>query len=371
MNGRTRLPASILMPRSRKYAGASEVFIVRFVIATAWSIAVFAPVNANDVAVQKLLTGLNAPTGVAIRPDSGDEPCEVFVADRGTGRIIKLVSNAPDSRVDIITGFPARAANDNSATSPGIQSLFFLDHTRLVVAGAGDGGTPFLKLYELSDPVKPIKAEEHKQVVELPGVTGRPAEDRRAFHDLARTRSNDRVADLLLAAATDENGAGSLWRVYVRANTLGEIGAFEIGNGENGESINGVAVTNSGYIVIADGPVKAADQAAELKFVNPSNGQLALQIKSGLHRIAGLAYSPKSDSLYAVGATAAGDSGGVYRIDDASAPGKPACKATKIADAARPTALAVGPDGSLYVTTLGESNEKGDKGTLLKLTGDL
>ena len=81
--------------------------------------------------------------------------------------------------------------------------------------------------------------------------------------------------------------------------------------------------------------------------------------------------SPKSGNLY-VANLPSDDIGraGVYRMDDAGEPGAPACVAVKIAEVERPTALAFGADGTLYVTSLRDSTSNdSDDGSLLKLIG--
>jgi hypothetical protein len=91
-----------------------------------------------------------------------------------------------------------------------------------------------------------------------------------------------------------------------------------------------------------------------------------------LPRVVALVYHPTSHNLYAASLAGSNEPGGIYRIDDATETGKPAAKAVKIANPARPTAMTFGPDGALYVTTLGdEDNEASDNGSLLKITGDL
>ena len=84
---------------------------------------------------------------------------------------------------------------------------------------------------------------------------------------------------------------------------------------------------------------------------------------TNLKQLVGLAYSPTSGSLYA-----ADFAGGIHRIDDASEPGRPACRTVKVADVSKPTALAFAPDGALYVVTFGSAD---DDGTLEVVTGNL
>jgi hypothetical protein len=118
------------------------------------------------------------------------------------------------------------------------------------------------------------------------------------------------------------------------------------------------------------GQAAAPDAAADgrLMFINPIDGAVELELRIELQHIVALAYSPLSGRLYGADFGAAAGRGGVYRIDDASAPGKPACRVVKIADLTRPTALAFAPDGALYVTTFGTAESDG---SLQVLTGDL
>ena len=87
-----------------------------------------------------------------------------------------------------------------------------------------------------------------------------------------------------------------------------------------------------------------------------------------LGAVVGLAYSSITGRLYAADFGRGEAPGGIYRIDDDSQPGQPACRVVKIADIPRPTALAFAPDGTLYVTTFGDAD---NSGTLTALTGNL
>src|SRR5215813_13737214 len=87
--------------------------------------------DAGSVATKELLSGLNHPASIAIRPESGTDTYEVFIADGGAGRITKFRSDKPEKRADVIAGFSTKS-------TAGVQSLYFLDHLRLVVAGGDD-----------------------------------------------------------------------------------------------------------------------------------------------------------------------------------------------------------------------------------------
>src|SRR3954454_9699021 len=102
----------------------------------AWSVVSIASgAETSAIAVEKVLTGLNNPHGVAVRPDGSGESYEEFVAECGAGRDFKILSDKPEKRIDVIAGFSTKSANDDSLATAGAHSLHFLDHMRLVVAG--------------------------------------------------------------------------------------------------------------------------------------------------------------------------------------------------------------------------------------------
>src|SRR5215218_9341448 len=49
-------------------------------------------VDTNAIGLSKVLTGLNTPQGIAVRPDGSGEAYEVFVAESGAGRVLKIRS---------------------------------------------------------------------------------------------------------------------------------------------------------------------------------------------------------------------------------------------------------------------------------------
>src|SRR5262245_32177581 len=88
----------------------------------------FATTNAcaDDAIVTKVAGGLDNPSSVAVRPESGISH-EVFVAERGAGRVVKIggdAAKAADTKTEAIAGFLATAQSDNPKSSSGLQSLF-------------------------------------------------------------------------------------------------------------------------------------------------------------------------------------------------------------------------------------------------------
>jgi len=325
-------------------------------------IRVAAAADADQPTIEKVLTSLKNPRGVAIRPDSAGEPYEIFVAESGAGRIIKVASANP-KKIEAVVGFPAPA--DGHFNSPGIQSLQFLDRTRLVVAG-DDDGVPFVRLYELPETDTPLTAEHPKQDIQVPGSD--ETASARTLRGIARSQPNDRVGDILVIIAWNNGKTTGLVSAPVRAGTLGD--AVPLVDASPDLDANAIAVGAKGHIVVASSSDSERDRSAQLKFLNPLDRRNVMQLPVELSRIVALAYSPRSGNLYAANFPTQGDGkSGIYRIDDAGQRGAPACTATKIADIRHPTALAFAADGTLYVTSSGNPNTE-DAGALVKVTGD-
>jgi hypothetical protein len=97
-----------------------------------------------------------------------------------------------------------------------------------------------------------------------------------------------------------------------------------------------------------------------------------MELATELHDILGLAYSPRSGCLYAIDSSWKGaKNGGLFRIDAATERRAVKCSVVKIAAIVRPTALAFGPDGALYITAVGELNDESTSGVLVKVSGNL
>ena len=341
--------------------------------AIAWSPGLLPSVlGAENVTVQKVLTGLKSPRGVTVRPDDAGEQSEIFIAESGAGRVTRLSSGQPGKTTDIIAGFASPSASDENLQSPGVQSLRFLDHTRLVVGGGDDDGKPFARLYELPESNKPLTADQHKQDVELPLGDAEQQTEARTLRGIARTRPNNQVGDLLIVAAAGDQGPAGLMFIPVRAGTL-EGAVVDPAVARDVVEAGGISVSNNGYIVVAGASHTNGNRSSALRFLNPLNRHAVMQVSVDLRRIVALAYSPKSGNLYAANFPTPDDGhSGVYRLDEAGEPGAPACAAVKIAGVRRPTALAFDPHGALYVTALSESaRTTPDTGLLVKLTGDL
>jgi hypothetical protein len=323
---------------------------------------------AQEVKVETVLSGLHRPSGVAIRPGREGEPYEVFVAESGAQRVIKTRSDRPGESSVVIQGFDAGAENGDPLRSGSPLGLFFLDRERLVV-GSG-GRLPDVRLFALSAAREPLSADQMKQRISLPAppeVAELPYGGSYAF---ARTRANDQVPDLLLVVIVGDHRISGLWKIRVRAGTLGEMNRFADEKNEDTTSVTAaVGVSEQGFTVLAQSD---AQGASVLKFQSPIGAATVMQLPTELRKIVGLTYSTSSASLFAVDvSTAAPAEGGLFRLDDAGQPGRPAVKAVRIQSIRTPTALACGPEGALYVTAWNDADGRADQGLLLRFTGDL
>jgi hypothetical protein len=323
---------------------------------------------AADVVVETLLTGLRSPGGVAIRPAESNDRYEIFVAESGAGRVIRIWNYEPNSPSDVITGFPLTSLGE-SGIRVGPIGLLFIDQSHLIV-GASGSDSARVALFELPDQPESISFEQEKQQIEL-GTNGRT---RNHIYAFARTCANNAVPDAIMITCFADDHTGEVRKLSLREGILGDtqpIGAF--GNEAKPTIPAAIAVADSGFVVVSWVGSLEVPHDSRLTFINPTNGSRSMELSTDLNDVVGLAYSPKSGNLYAADvAWMNADVGGVFRIDDASEPGTPKCKTVRIADVLQPSALAFGPDGALYVTAMGESSDvTADDGKLLRITGEL
>ncbi|MFP6658277.1 MAG: hypothetical protein VB853_08835, partial [Pirellulales bacterium] len=137
----------------------------------------------------------------------------------------------------------------------------------------------------------------------------------------------------------------------------------------------GITTDAAGHLVIGQmGEITAANDSL-LTFYDAASGDALMNLKTGLHDIASLAYSPQSGRLYAVdfawGERSA--DGGVFRLDSKIVGGKQTVEAVKVAKLDKPAAIAFAPDGTMYVAIFGSPQQGSDKkpGKLIRISGEL
>jgi hypothetical protein len=345
------------------------------------------PAAADDVAAKTVVAGLHRPCGIAARLGRTAVRYEMYIAESGAGRVVRWSNMSPNGFEDAITGFPTagtrqpvlprapgtdqlpRVPGRGSAANPyeqtGPQGLLFVDPDLLVVAVAAssDRGQGLLRVFELPEEGETLTADEAIDRPSGPAPLD-PSAGQIACYSLTRSRANEFVPDMIVAAIRGAGRQGGLYKSRVQAGVVGRQRPFWADNRSGRVSPPmAVATSNSGRIVTVHLGPPDGGARCRLTFLNPIDGSVELEMPLDLAEVVALAYSPTSGRLYAADFV-----GGVHRIDDASEPGRPACRVVKIADIARPTALAFAPDGALYVTTFGDID---DNGTLVVLTGNL
>jgi hypothetical protein len=306
--------------------------------------------SAEDVEVETLLSGLTNPCGVAVRPGDSAERYEIFVADSGAGRIVRIASDAAEpSAADVITGFELTELG-NGELPVGPIGLLFLDRRRLAV-GVSGAASASVQVFELPDTAAPVPASAALHQVTLARAKSVPS----YVYAIGRTRANESVRDALFMSLFDNTQSGELRTIAIRADALAEPAPLGTAADSNGGSPAAIAVSDAGHVVVGwVGSLETLNDS-RLAFYHPVTGKHLMGLETPLSDILGLAYSPRTGSLYAVDAAwSDAHKGGVFRIDASDEPGGSKCTAIKIAAALRPSALAFGPDGALYVTAFGD-----------------
>lgn len=321
-------------------------------------------VSAEDAKVETVVSGLSNPCGLAIQPGSGT----IFIADSAAGRVVRVVDGKLE---DVVTGYTKDIYGKGPKYDIGPLGLVFLDENTLAV---GDGGF--------------VDGEEYVRIFTVPA----PGEKALDF-------DKDVKAKLGPLAGTDEvKPEGNLYglaatanAIYVTCNgddTKGWVSKIEIDGTKFGpltrsiatkEQVEvdapvGVTISPRGEVVIGQMGEINKPHDGLVTFYSAKTGKSILNLEAGIYDITGLAYSPKG-LLYATDfAWMAPTEAGLFRLDQAEVDGKQTIKPVKITSLDKPTAMAFGKDGTLYITVIGpteEGSQAGTKGSLVKIAPGL
>jgi hypothetical protein len=321
-----------------------------------------------------LSKGLDNPCGLALRPNTPTgAPFELFISESGAGRVVRVFTDKPSEVEPIITGFPTMKFGGKPAYNIGPLGLEFITRLKLAV---GTGGLPegedTVQVYTWPQELAPTAYDKAEYHVGPVPAGGRSKNGEGNFFGLAKIEDDAEKALFVTSAADKEKG----WvlKAGIAANRLGDLHPFIAAQQVTGVSAPSAVTVNwkprSHYLVVAQMGHPDGERDSVVAFYGPASGEPAMVLKTGLYDITGLAYSPAGD-LYATDfAWTKPEAGGVYRIEAVEVEGRQSCRAVKIAAAMRPTALSFTPDGSLYVTAMGERNalDESPTGVLLKIT---
>ena len=319
-----------------------------------------------DHHVETILDGLNNPCGVAIQPETGD----VFVADSAAGKVVRVKDGKAS---DVIVEFPLGSYGKGPKFAIGPLGLLFLDKNTLVVGGGGAAdGEETLSVFTIGDAgAEAKKADATEQTFKLEGKDELKGEGN--FYAITRTETHvyvtcngDDTKGWVARAAIKDGNRLENYERYIATKEATEVDA-PVGIATSPDD------ASSKFIVV--GQMGEINQEGDslLTFYSEDKKML-LNLETGLNDITALAYSTKArgtrKQLYALDFSWLDTKqGGIFRLVD---DGKGGVQAKKIAGLDKPTAMAFGADGVLYVTVIGTKEEGAEKeaGKLLKIAAD-
>ena len=325
--------------------------------------ALFAMVAASanaEIKVETVADGLDNPCGIAIQPETGD----VFVADSGAKRIVRIANGKVQ---DVIVDFPLDVYGKGPMYNIGPLGLAFLSKDVLVVGGGGNvDDKELLRVYDISGAAKSaIKADKMVASFKLEANEELKAEGNyygvAASDDAIYVTCNGDDTKGWVARADRSDTKVSNFRRYIATKEATEVDAPVA-----------VAISSRGDVVIGQmGEITIPDDGL-LTFYNAKNGKMKRNFEAGLSDITGLVFSPKKKNrIYATDfAWHDTEQGGLFQLVlNTSDEKEPTVDAKKLASLDKPTALAFGADGTLYITVIGTGDKK--PGMLLKIAPGL
>jgi hypothetical protein len=319
----------------------------------------------DEVKVEPLITGLNQPCGIAIRPGTND----LYIAESGAARIIRVRPGEPNRVVDVVTGFAQEPFGPEPSYRLGPLGVAFLDKNHLIV---GEGGQPsgrdVVRVFKLPEDDRPLRVDETVQTLG-PIPAGQLSETGEGdFFAIATVQTS------FYAASNGDDTKGWILKSEFSGTMLGELEPT-IATTQQTSSKAPAALTMSkrNELVVAQMGDLNHPRDSFLSFYSGKNRRLLLSLKTDLFDITALAYSPKTELLYAADfAWMEPMEGGLYRLDMALVGGIQAVKPTRLVQLDRPTAMVFSGDGTLFVTIVGAGGSgDGKSGQVLKITGGL
>lgn len=292
-----------------------------------------------------VLEGLDNPCGIAIQPETG----VVFVADSAAARIIKVVDGVA---TPVITDFKIDIYGKGPQYNIGPLGLHFIDQNTLVVGG-GDviDGEEMIYLFDLTDWKEPIQASAAKSTFKLPAEGEIKGEGN--FYALAQ------VHGAIYVTCNGDDTKGWVSRATLEGN---KITGFErylaTKEATSVDAPVGITTSPRGELVVGQmGEINVPNDSL-LCFYDPKSKELLLNLKTELHDITALAYSPAPrGQLYALDfAWLDTQQGGLFQILKDAEKG---IRTKKIVGLDKPTAMAFAPDGTLYITLIGPESKNG------------
>ena len=296
-----------------------------------------------------VLSDLDNPAGIAIQPETG----VVFVANSGASQIVKVVGGKAEP---VVTDFPVDVYGKGPKYNIGPLGLLFLDKKTLVVGGGGFvDGQDLLRVYELSDDGKPVKADAMK--ASFPLAESGEMKGEGNFYALAATPEG------IFVTCNGDDTKGWVSKATLKGT---EVGPFErylaTKEATQVDAPVGITISPEGYLVVGQMGEITVPNDGLLTFYDATSKEMLLNVKTGLHDITAVAYSPRKQLYVLDFAWSDTTQGGLFQIlkDESAETG---VRTKKIMSLDKPTAMAFDNDGALYITTIGEEK----KGQLIQV----
>ncbi len=304
---------------------------------------------AAELQTEVVASGLNWPSGVAVMAADDGNAIQVVVAEAGSRSISVVDSSSGESRKLV----QWQAAQQQITQPRGGQPtpICLVSLTPQLFAATDSAGRA-VRVYSIGGDGKPLTEQEAEQSLPISiganSVLGHPGLDERYCYVPVR---------------------GDEPSVQRSRHNLGVLSEFQPAPAINVTSPAMANGSKSGHLVILETGGWTATADSRLKFFDPTAESDALRLDLDLPLIdaVAFAYSPTTKQLYVLDLNLNDPAnGGLYRIDSA---GSGAVRAEKLLTLARPSALAFGANGELWITTLGETPES--EGRLVKVTESL
>jgi hypothetical protein len=317
--------------------------------------------ESNGLKAKILLDQLDHPCGVAVRPMSAGE---LFVAESGAGRVLRVRLNEPPESTVAIEGFPRAEVGGDQKHSLGPLAVAFVDRTTLVV---GEGGEPkgadVVRVYQLPDDGKTLAFDKSKFTLRASSPEPLSASEGDFFAIATKSTT-------LFAAGSAEGAAGWVFKADIAGLTAPILNRFIETRRETGaRAPRAIDLSKRGDLVVAQAGDFGAKKDSVVCFYHAASGKRLLKLDTGLYDIVGLAFS-KYGLLYAIDHAASDPSaGGLFRLDMDVRGGRQAIKAVRLLPLDRPAGLVIPSDRELFVTTFGKGDgpNGGKLGQLLKI----
>jgi len=307
-----------------------------------------------------VVTNLESPCGIAVHPTTG----HVFVASRyGVYRYIPDPGGNKHSAPIEIAGYPVDVYGKGPMYNIGPLGLAFLDNEHLIVGdGSRKDGEELVRVYKVGEKAPIEYQKEDAAVYTLGPITKgeQSAMGEGNFYGVAVGGGR------IFVTCNGDDTKGWVSMATITDGKPGELKPYiATKEATNVDAPVAITFTPDGKELVVGqmGEVNAPPGDSLLTFYDPATGKLLRSLKTGLHDIAGLAYSPKTGKLYATDfAWANPGEGGLFELVVNGEEVKP----NKIMALDKPTALAFDKEGLLYIAAFGTQAPDSDKspGTL-------